>query len=386
MKKNFKRSSRLHVSLILAFILVFTTVWNLPVLAEVDSGSDSSNTSSNDSSSSDSSGDNSGDSSSGDSQSSDSSSSDSSSQDSSSSNDSSGSSSSDNSGESSSSNDNSSGSDSVDNTSDSGSDHSASSTSSDSSNNEQEYSQEHASSTDGLLQIEQRIRELENQKETATSTREQYSFELQIKNMEQAKERIENIVDIGHDAEDVASGDVSRVVRNASSTRDLNKEIEVEKYTKSIMASGMDDSSSVKNEINNFIAYGTQTTKELGEGERAGVVNSYLATFDHLPSTAAEWADVIKIANGRWPLETSQSSLDSAIREFEKVYKRTPDMTDNNDDAAVTIMAYGLRPAVRDLDKEKTAIMTFASVYNHDPMDAKDWDIVRAIAYSGATR
>ena len=138
--------------------------------------------------------------------------------------------------------------------------------------------------------------------------------------------------------------------------------------------------------ITNFVVYGTETTKILGAGERAGVINSYKSAFGKLPTTESEWQDVIKIANGRWPNEKSKTAEVNAKIEFKKVYKREADMNNPNDNAAVTIISYGLRSDVRNLDSEKAGILTFKHIYGYNPSSATDWDIVRAIAYSGAVR
>jgi hypothetical protein len=136
----------------------------------------------------------------------------------------------------------------------------------------------------------------------------------------------------------------------------------------------------------NFVNYGTPTTKILGAGERAGVVNSYKAAFGKIPATEAEWSDVIKIGNGRWPTARSAASEEKAAAEFKKVYKRSPNMQQANDNAAVTVISYGLRPSARNTNSEKAAIKSFKAIYGHAPVSATAWDIVRAIAYSGATR
>ena len=138
--------------------------------------------------------------------------------------------------------------------------------------------------------------------------------------------------------------------------------------------------------INNFIVYGTKSTQILGAGERAGVVSSYKKAFDKLPMTQKEWEDVVKISNGRWPNERSELAEDKANKEFIKIYKRSANMDNSNDNAAVTVMAYGLRPTQRNMDSEKAAIKSFKNIYKYSPKSALDWDIARAIAYSGATR
>jgi hypothetical protein len=160
----------------------------------------------------------------------------------------------------------------------------------------------------------------------------------------------------------------------------------LEKYIKPLALNVSDFSESAKVPLLNFVVYGTVSTKVLGAGERAGVVNSYKAAFGKLPQNQAEWEDVIKIANGRWPSERSDKKEGEAQKEFKNIYKRESDMDNQKDNAAVTVMSYGLRPSDRNLNSEKAGIKIFKGIYKKAPLTATDWDIVRAIAYSGATR
>jgi len=192
---------------------------------------------------------------------------------------------------------------------------------------------------------------------------------------------------ISEDAGVVYKGDANLtcgqvgVERNAAGERNV-----YDKYTVPLISgvSGLADNHIYA--ITNFVFCGTNTTLILGEGERAGVINSYKAAFGKLPATRSEWEDVIKIANGRWPSERSETAETRAKQAFEKVYLRAADMNNQNDNAAVTIIAYGLRPDIRNLDSEKIAIKTFKAIYGYNPVSAIDWDITRAIAYSGAVR
>lgn len=139
--------------------------------------------------------------------------------------------------------------------------------------------------------------------------------------------------------------------------------------------------------IANFIHEGTETTKILGSGERAGVINSFMEAFGKAPETESNWQDVIKIANGRWPKEVNNTKEEKTKNEiFKKIYKRAPDMTNANDNAAVTIITYGLRPVARNMESEKTGIRIFRGIYGYNPSSASDWDVARAITYSGAKR
>ncbi|OIO06980.1 hypothetical protein CO115_03530 [Candidatus Falkowbacteria bacterium CG_4_9_14_3_um_filter_36_9] len=105
-----------------------------------------------------------------------------------------------------------------------------------------------------------------------------------------------------------------------------------------------------------------------------------------MPKSAADWQDVIKIANGRWTSERSQAAEDRAKVSFKKVYGREPVIKSPTDANAVMIMAYGLRPVKRNINSEKNSIISFIYYYKKIPASAGDWDIVRAIAYGGAKR
>lgn len=154
-----------------------------------------------------------------------------------------------------------------------------------------------------------------------------------------------------------------------------------------IVKSPHDLSSQDKNAITYFIDQGTPTTILLGSGERAGVLNSYLSVFDKLPRNILEWQDVIKVANGRWPNQRNTDAEEKASSEtFSSIYQRKADVKNPFDSAAITVIAYGLRPAQRNLESEKNAIKIYRAIFHKSPIEAYEWDMVRAIAYSGATR
>jgi len=188
------------------------------------------------------------------------------------------------------------------------------------------------------------------------------------------------------DAKTVASGDVNQVIDEMGVKRNLTDEAGYSRTIVEKVVAGSGITAQIRNTITNFVTYGTKATKTLGAGERAGVVNSFYAAIGRLPTSAEDWNDVIKIANGRWPSQTSAAAEDRASINFKKIYLRTPNRSNAHDDAAITVMAYGLRPANRNLDSEKAAIKIFKAIYGYNPENATAWDVVRAIAYSGATR
>ena len=197
----------------------------------------------------------------------------------------------------------------------------------------------------------------------------------------------QKVLDLVGEAMEITKSDINSFLKKFNFKRDKAKEeIGLKKYVKELIKGLNNLMADRQIALNHFIAYGTKTTLILGAGERAGVISSYKSAFNKLPVTAEEWSDAIKIANGRWPSEISTSTQAKAAQEFKKVYKRAPNMKQTNDNAAVTVMAYGLRPANRNINSEKAAIKSFRAVYGSTPVSATDWDIVRAVAYSGARR
>jgi hypothetical protein len=188
--------------------------------------------------------------------------------------------------------------------------------------------------------------------------------------------------DITTEAQAVATDQVEglKTFDQTQATTLLRRAEEIIKKISSLQA----ELASITPQLKDFIALGTPTTDKLGLGERAGVVSSFTSAFDKTPTSEADWSDVIKIANGRWPTQRSTTSEAEATQLFKSIYHRAPNRSDKHDDAAVTVMAYGLRPANRNLGSEAAAIKSFRATFGKDPETAADWDAVRAIAYSGA--
>lgn len=189
------------------------------------------------------------------------------------------------------------------------------------------------------------------------------------------------------DSAAIWSENLNTILANAKAARDENSEkITADKYLSNLTHNEKSFLAADANRLNFFITYGTVGTKILGAGERAGVISSYKSAFSKLPKTETQWQDAIKIANGRWPSEKNGAAEAKAKTSFKKIYGREAKMSNTNDNAAVTVMAYGLRPSARNLNSEKAAILSFKYFYKRAPISAADWDAVRAIAYSGAKR
>jgi hypothetical protein len=191
------------------------------------------------------------------------------------------------------------------------------------------------------------------------------------------------------EAKIVDLADVNNIASEAGAARDVKTETNYDKTLITKISSTAELAALTKEDrasLSGFISYGTASTKILGASERAGVVNSFKSAFGKLPTKEADWSDVIKIANGRWPTQRSKTAEERANINFKIIYKRQPDRKNVHDDAAITVMAYGLRSAKRNLGSEKTAIKSFKAIYSYNPVKATAWDAVRAIAYSGAKR
>lgn len=145
----------------------------------------------------------------------------------------------------------------------------------------------------------------------------------------------------------------------------------------------------IRNQINNYLWYGIDyNTTKLGEGERRAVVYSFEVAFGRYPETDWDYEDVIKIASGHWPGQRSWQAEERAKSSFRYIYRREPNMDHPNDNAAVTVMAYGLRQRAenRNLNSERQGIGIFRSIYGRLPSSTEDWNIMQAITYSGAVR
>lgn len=198
------------------------------------------------------------------------------------------------------------------------------------------------------------------------------------------------ITNINQTSQSLAQGNVNELLSQINQLRNQVREQETQiRYLQNLTTELSRISANMQIAINTFVTYGVDdNTKRLGEGERAAVVNSYKSAYGKLPNSEEELSDIIKIANGRWPSTTNFSAENRALAEFKNIYKREANMNNANDNAAVTIMAYGLRQRAenRNLNSESAGLKIFKGIYNRLPQSTNDWNILQAITYSGATR
>ncbi|MDO8592994.1 MAG: Ig-like domain-containing protein, partial [bacterium] len=142
------------------------------------------------------------------------------------------------------------------------------------------------------------------------------------------------IKEIENEAELVHNNDLNSLLANSARARQSGKETEargkfVAKLKINVRGLSQDDESA----ITNFITYGTANTKKLGEGERAGVLDSYKAAYGKLPTTKSEWQDALKIAVGRFPGQINAAAEARAKAEFRKIYLRDANLNNEKDKA-----------------------------------------------------
>lgn len=185
----------------------------------------------------------------------------------------------------------------------------------------------------------------------------------------------------------IYSENINTILANDKAARDSKVEkTTVDKYLSSLTYNEKDLLPADANRLNFFITYGTLGTKILGAGERAGVLNSYKFAFGKLPKTETEWQDAVKIASSRWPSAANTIAEAKAKVIFKKIYDQEADLSKARDVMAIKIIAYGLRPAKRNLDSEKAASKSFKFYFKKNPTTTIDWDAVRGIVYYGAKR
>jgi hypothetical protein len=228
--------------------------------------------------------------------------------------------------------------------------------------------------------------------ETWKSYAKEYCGENEVSFFAVEKECSEDssIADMKNKAYDITNDRFDDVLKELAELRNLVKEQQIKIEFLTRLKDNLEAiTSKVEGMLNNFITYGVDdNTKKIGERERAAVLFSYKDAFKKLPESEEDMADVIKIANGRWPDKRNKNAEEEAGKHFKKIYKKVPDMKNPGDNAAITVMAYGLRQKAenRNLDSERQGIKIFMDIYGYHPSSTEDWNVMQAITYSGSKR
>lgn len=178
------------------------------------------------------------------------------------------------------------------------------------------------------------------------------------------------------------NADVQAMLNHLGKSRDLAME---EYYNRVLVPKVVpkDLAPSLLSAVQNFVNYGTKSNQRLGHGERAGALNSFRAFHGHVPANECEWQEVIRIANTKLPSELDQAREQEILKTtFPEIYQREA-RNSALDTIAKQMMAYGIRPQIRDLKAETEALKVYKKIYRKLPSTASEWDANRALAYSG---
>ncbi len=221
------------------------------------------------------------------------------------------------------------------------------------------------------------------------SEKKQEMMQQKNRKKEQKQEEVDELIEkISEKKQEITQQNLSKQVEQLKQNGEQMKQKSNQKM-KELLGTSSNISQTAKKSIKNFLTYGANNnTHQLGLGERAAVMHSYKKAFGKLPNEETELEDCLKIANGRWPTIRSQKAEADAKDRFQEIYDRIPNMDKSHDDAAVTVMAYGLRQRAenRNLNSEKKGIQIFKSIFGHTPKDTEDWNIMQGITYSGAKK
>jgi len=166
---------------------------------------------------------------------------------------------------------------------------------------------------------------------------------------------------------------------------ELEKKVEVKHQSLFIRASTPE----VKTSLKNYLAYGTESTIRLGEGQRAATVINYTNVKGSVPETESDIEDVLKIANNRVPLIRNSELEPKFLGNF---YRLNNIIKENNitkiDENNLILelnqflrFSYGILPIERSIAREKWAIELFVKNYNKLPQTDGEWRIVNSWAY-----
>jgi hypothetical protein len=145
----------------------------------------------------------------------------------------------------------------------------------------------------------------------------------------------------------------------------------------------------VKVSLKNYLAYGTESTLRLGEGQRAATVINYTNIKGDIPQTESDIEDVLKIANNIVPLIRNPELEPKFLGNY---YRLNNIIKENNitkiDENNLILelnqflrFSYGVLPMERSIAREKWAIELFVKNYNKLPQTDGDWRIVNSWAY-----
>lgn len=119
---------------------------------------------------------------------------------------------------------------------------------------------------------------------------------------------------------------------------------------------------------------------------RTTLATKYQQVYNKTPNTTKDWTDAALIVSGQAPQTKVAANEAVAKKIFVQVYKTQPNANSASDQKVIASLAYSLEPAKRSLPLEQKALTVYVSVYKHLPKSTPDWNIVKAVAYSGKVK
>lgn len=177
--------------------------------------------------------------------------------------------------------------------------------------------------------------------------------------------------------------DVMSLVRVTEKPRDLASEkrnlLLVKQDMKELKVAVLEKDAT---DLANFITYGiSPATVALGSGERRAVVRDAVQVMG---TTVIHPGDLERMTRGVIPLFRNRTielqQLTRVRQTFRSIYGADPNFKNADENLAWNVLMYRIR-FPRDLQKERTGIQKFKTLFRKDPKDPFQWATVRTLGY-----
>lgn len=130
-----------------------------------------------------------------------------------------------------------------------------------------------------------------------------------------------------------------------------------------------------------FVAFGTEATRRLGEGERRAVIRDALETLRRADISIA---DLDRMARGQIPLMRNlvaeREQLPRVRATFRTIFGHDPNFQNAQENLAWNTLMYRIR-FVRDLTAERRGITEYRRIFSRTPSAPMSWAAVRLLGY-----
>ena len=133
--------------------------------------------------------------------------------------------------------------------------------------------------------------------------------------------------------------------------------------------------------LSRFVAYGTEQTRKLGEGERRAIVRD---AFETLKNANVSVADLDRLAAGQIPkarnLTAEREQAPRVRATFRTIFGHDPNFKNSKENLAWNTLMYRIR-FTRDLPAERRGITEYRRVFGRTPSSPLSWAAVRLLGY-----